>query len=310
MIPPTMQPPVLNAASGRWASEVMTGETAGHGMFPSQSQGGWGDMGSRTASNATPHSGFRPAGNPSRRRYNGNGGGNNCATPAAAADGGPPMEGTASFGGDEDRPSALATSYPPPPPPPLMPGEDVGRSQQRFMRWFQIVDAWEAGSLDDRLRLVVAPVPRPPPFVTPGRTTVPLAGMVLLRRTHAPYDFAGWVVACRRWWAHVARHFERLSYLSGAGPSPPVSLITSPQPVAASSTAPAAAPPSSSSRGLFPSMANHRDDDEGGVTSPAAASTAVINPPQPPPPDLLDLIRHACVGFDDSVPGADHGGRR
>lgn len=100
----------------------------------------------------------------------------------------------------------------PPPPPPMHPRRTLDVVQQHsMMRWYQTVEEWtrEAGKLD-RERLIVAPPPRPPPFVNRSATLVPLPEFAL-----GPYTFDRWVDMCRRWWVHVARHHERLSLLIG-----------------------------------------------------------------------------------------------
>jgi hypothetical protein len=186
--PPTMRPPVLSAKSGRWASEVLTSDTAGVPQFPAIS--------SSDVVSSSSHGQHTAA-----RMY---------------SDGSWTAEGHMDTGSVRQH-SHRTARFPPPPPPALPSREASARSQARFMRWYQLVEAWEAAQTADNERLIVAPPPRPPPFAMLGTSTMPVAGAMLLgRRDSAPYDYAGWVLACHGWWPHIARHFERLSIHFGA----------------------------------------------------------------------------------------------
>lgn len=95
--------------------------------------------------------------------------------------------------------------FPPPPPPPLCRNEDSAKAQARMMHWFQQIELWGMEpSKPDNERLVVAPCPRPPPFVNPTTSLIPVLSV------RAPYSFASWVSKCRRWWAYVTTHFAHL----------------------------------------------------------------------------------------------------
>lgn len=100
--------------------------------------------------------------------------------------------------------------FPPPPPPAHRARDDPSRSQDRMMRWYQIVEHWGTEpNRPDNQRLVVAPCPRPPPFINPNTLLVSVVSV------RSPYNFEGWVKRCHAWWAHVSRHFDRLSELMG-----------------------------------------------------------------------------------------------
>lgn len=179
--------------------------------------------------------------------------------------------------------------FPPPPPPPLPLNEGPAKSVARMMRWFQAVEKWEPQARPDPSRLLVAPPPRPPPLTAPGTLIAgPAVGAVLMRPGLAPYDFGGWVMACRRWWPHTSRHFDRLSRSIGRGPSAPASAQTTPVP--------------STAGPLFPGPASPSTTSAGGVIG--------ASPPVPPGTavplantELFDAIRTLCVGFDGSASG-------
>lgn len=105
--------------------------------------------------------------------------------------------------------------FPPPPPPMLASGMPSSAQEVRMMRWFQTCEGWCVERVADNRRVIVAPPPRPPPFTAPDLVAVSAvaAAVALPQRGSAsvpPYTLGGWHTRTHAWWAHVARHFEKL----------------------------------------------------------------------------------------------------
>lgn len=117
-------------------------------------------------------------------------------------------------GGMED-PSGMEEGAPPaellfpPPPPPMLPSSVSNAvKEQRMMRWYQVCEAWCVERVQDNQRVIVAPPPRPPPFTQLDvvSTFLPHQPQIGL----APYSLDQWIPMTRHWWAHCARHFDKL----------------------------------------------------------------------------------------------------
>jgi hypothetical protein len=101
----------------------------------------------------------------------------------------------------------------PPPPPPLdaeAPDPVTGLARdsmhKRMMRWYQVTELWckAEEAVPDKERVIVAPPPRPPPFADTHGVVFPVP------TAPVAYSFDRWMAQCRRWWGHVAHHYDNL----------------------------------------------------------------------------------------------------